>query len=102
MSNVEYMPLTTTNGITVAQWLGGKGINANVEADDRLRVSITEHVRVHAADEAKSHLDNVEADVLVRPGMFIVATHVPDESRYYLRVTSTKPNPEADEPASVG
>jgi hypothetical protein len=102
VSNVEYMPLTTTNGPTVAQWLGGKGINANVEPDDRLRVSITEQVRVHAADEAKAHLDNVEADVLVRPGMFIVATHVPDENRHYLRVTSTVPKPGEDEPASVG
>ena len=102
MSTVEYMPLSKTNGPTVAQWLGTKGINANVEADDRLRVSITEQVRVDAADEAKAHLDNVEADVLVRPGMYIVATHVPDESRYYLRVTSTVPKTGGDEPASVG
>jgi hypothetical protein len=96
------MPLTDVNGTTVAQWLGTKGINANVEVDGRLRVSITEQLDVKAAEGAERMIESVDADVLVQPGMFIVATHVTAEDRYFLRVTSTPPKPEADEPASVG
>lgn len=102
MSTVEYMPLTKTNGITVAQWLGGKGINANVEPDDRLRVSITEQIQVKAAEGQENAVELTGADVLVTPGKFIVATYVKDEERHFLRVTNTAPKPEEDEPASVG
>lgn len=102
MSTVEYMPLSTTNGITVAQWLGGKGINANVEPDDRLRVSITEQVQVKAAEGQEQAVELTGADVLVKPGMYIVATYVQAEERYFLRVTNRAPKPGEDEPASVG
>lgn len=100
MSNVEYMPLTPVNGITVAQWLGGKGITASVEPDDRLRVSITEQVSVGAAPGLADKIDKVETDVLVRPGLFVVATYVEAEKRYFLRVTSKVPKPGEDESTS--
>lgn len=102
MSAVEYMHLTDTNGLTVAQWLSAKGIIASVEADDRLRVSITEQLAVGAAEGAESKIEKVAADVLVTPGLYLVVTHVPTEDRHFLRVTGTLPKPEEDEPASVG
>lgn len=102
MTNVEYMPLSRTNGPTVVQWLGGKGIDASVEPDDRLRIKITESVTVQAAASAGHVTEATEADVLVRPGIFLVATYVEVEKRYFIRVTDKAPKPGEDEPASVG
>lgn len=102
MSRVEYMLLTPASGVTVAQWLSTKGIDANIESDDRLRISVTEQVNVDAAEGLEGKIEKVEADILVQPGLYIVATYVAAEDRYFLRVTRTLPKPEADEPASVG
>ena len=104
MSDVEYMPLSKTNGMTVQQWLGSRGIVAVVEADDRLRVSLAGQGDgfTVAADVESSVEKLADVDVLIAPGVFLVTTYVTEEKRHFLRVAREAPKPGEDTPASVG
>jgi hypothetical protein len=96
------MPLSPLNGITVRQWLESKGFPTEIEPNGALRITVpAERVR-ESKDAPGAMVERSDADVLVQPGGFIVATYVKDEDTTFLHVSMRPPKPEADEPASVG
>lgn len=103
MSTVEYMPLSPTNGITVRQWLESKGFRAEVVGEHgALRVTVPAERVGESKDAGGGMIERQDADVLIQPGGFIVATYVKDEDTTFLHVALRPPKPEGDEPASVG